>query len=526
VVSATVEGTTIGADGVPTYNGSDSGNGSTLGHIYKSLVNYADQPATYNTLSGSHYAVSRSNLNFQLMAKSTHIDQCEPTNPLTSVAPRLAAFIDYENDLDLLGNPRLLKGVTSKDWIDRGAFEVWRIDQPVVRTLSTDNFYPHEGSMVYILEGNTLVSGNTFTPAFLLMEKGASLYGQGKAVNVSYLAVEREIPKTGAVVSLPFAMNYAANAAQVSYDVDGELTLIPGGTAYSYNGLKRSSWDYQFLKTNSGSWEPLTLPGAANQGILFMPDSATTYRFTGRGTGMQDYIYREVQDNLFKTVVLVQHDDHRSDYGDADFTSKEDMGWNCIGLPYLVSHYKPYETETFTGKNHYNMDIPRKLWLYYDGTYTSDGATPVDGDGGYYRVSSWDASDNWHQATGVTPSIWMGEGIFTQTAAVHSTEDLVFYRPVYPASAGVKALAPTLTRAYVGPIEEEEDMHPSLSITSQGHTIHITGQEGNERITIFDPTGRIYNTAQATSSRYSTAVPVSGVFIVRVNDVSKKLLIK
>ncbi len=301
------------------------------------------------------------------------------------------------------------------------------------------------------------------------------------------------------------------------------LTLTPGGSAYTYNGLRRSAWNYQFLKTESGCWDALSTTAAASQGVLFIPAEAGTYRFTGQGASMQDYIYREVQDETFKTVTLTQNDDYRSDYGGADFTSKEDMGWNCIGLPYLVSAYKPYDTESFTGNARYNMDIPHKLWLYYDGAAAPDGST-VNGDGGYYSVSSWDTTDNWHLPTGSIPSVWVGEGIFTQTAAVSSTEDLTFYRPVYTDPASGAKAAPALTRAYVGTIEQE--VATTFTITVRGHIIYVTGLEGDEQITIYDRVGRIYNTAQATSSRYSTAVPTNGVYIVRVNDVSKKVLIK
>jgi len=524
-VSVTVEGTTIGADGLAVYNGSDSGNGSTTGHIYNSLVNYADQPATYNTLSGSHYSVSLQNLNYQLMAKSTHIDQCEPVNPLLTVAPHLAGFINYDSDLDLLGNPRLLKGVTSENKLDRGAFETWRIDQPVVTSLTTNNFYPHDGSVVYILEGNTFVSGNTLIPAFLLVEKGASLYGQGKAVNVSYLAVERDIPAGGTVVSLPYDMDYAANAALVTYADDGELTLTDDDTpVYTYNGLKRSAWNYQFLNAESGCWEPLSASASANQGVLFASVGGGTYRFTGRGESMQDYVYREIQDATFKTVTLIQNDDHRSDYGDVDFTSKEDMGWNCIGLPYLVSSYKPYETETFTGNSRYNMDIPHKLWLYYDGQYQADGSTAVDGDGGYYSVSSWDTTD-WHLPAGETASIWVSEGIFTQTAAVSDSETLTFYRPVYAASSPGKAISRAGKRYYYGDGIEEETV-TSFVINARGRMVYVSGLEGGEKITIYDSTGRIYNMATATDTRYSTALPTTGLYIVKVNDTRHKIIIR
>lgn len=110
------------------------------------------------------------------------------------------------------------------------------------------------------------------------------------------------------------------------------------------------------------------------------------------------------------------------------------MGWNCIGLPWLVSNYGTADEEELSGESHRNMDVPHTLWLWYDGVTYPDGTTAANGDGGFYSVSSWDVSD-WHLPATATASIWVGEGIFTQTAAVADKEELTFYRPVYAATA-------------------------------------------------------------------------------------------
>ena len=185
------------------------------------------------------------------------------------------------------------------------------------------------------------------------------------------------------------------------------------------------------------------------------------------------------------------------------------MGWNCFGLPYLVHTYKPYEKETFhdDAYEHYNMDIPHKLWLYYDGKFHSDGTTAANEHGGYYSVSSWDTSD-WHLPSGETPSIWLGEGIFTQTAAVSDTEELRFYRPLPPSgiSGGAKQMTIATTSYYYGD-STKEDTTPKFDIYTRGNMVYVTGLQGNENITIHDSTGRIYNMAKATDTKYSFPQP-------------------
>ncbi len=563
-VNLTVEGTTVGADESSVYNGAGAQD-----HIYNSLVNYAGQPATENTLSGYNYKVSDKNLNYQLTEQSQHIDQCAATNPIASVSS-LAQFINYATDRDLLGNPRLLNGVSSADKIDRGAFETWRVDQDV-KTTSKDtegantNYYPHQGSVVYIMKGNSLVlepyasttdengvvtltSGTTLRPAYLLVQDGASLYGNGNTVSVGYVGLERTVSNKGAMVSMPYAMNYlgtdvATNGVGIpSYTSTGVLSLsnLTAAEAYKYNGVGRSAWNSAFYNTQSAYWTSISDKVTdANIGVLYKPATDNTYRFTAQGdvTDMSKYVYTETAGEIVKTVTLTQYDDRESTNGAADFTEKEDMGWNCIGLPWLVSDYDPSVKETLSGDSHYNMDIPHTLWLWYDGKTYPDGTTTANGDGGYYSVSSWDATD-WHLATDESVRIWAGEGIFTQTAAVSDTENLMFYRPVYSKTisanayandgdeaAEMKKSAARNARYYITD-QGIDDAKTQLNLRVRGRVIYVNGLQGGESITIYDTMGRIYNMARATGEQYSTAVPTSGVYIIRVDNITKKVAVK
>ncbi len=560
-VNLTVEGKTIGADNSTTYNGTDN---LKKDHIFNSLVNYGGQAATENTLSGYNYKVADSNLNYQLTEKSQHIDQCSTDNPIESVTS-LAQFINYDTDRDLLGNLRLLRGVSSDDKIDRGAFETWRVDQDVVCTSkdaddNLTNYYPHTGSVVYIMQGNSLVmeqyetqttdgvttqtSGTALRPAYLLLQEGASLYGNGNAVNVGYVGVERQVSNNGSMVGLPYSMYYKGTEAATNgvgtpaYSSNGVLTLSAANAeAYSYNGVSRAAWDSEFYDTQSAYWTPLYGTATdANKGVLYKPAVDRTYRFTSQGSAdnMDTYVYTETAGGISKTVTLQQYDDRTSTDGGADFTEKEDMGWNCIGLPWLVSQYDPSATEALSGDNRRNMDIPHTLWLWYDGKTYPDGTTAADGDGGFYSVSSWDTSD-WHLATDDAARIWTGEGIFTQTSAVADTEDLLFYRPVYSTTSPSKGATfdseedePTVRRnaRYYVASHDTDDAPGALNIRVRDHVVYVSGLQGGESIIVYDTVGRVYNMAKASGEQYSTAVPVSGVYVIKVDNVSQKVVVR
>lgn len=498
-VNLTVEGRTNDAAGRCEYTTEDNKNGS---HIWYSIYNYMGQEADENTLSSYNYRLSNPNLNYQLTELSWNIDRCPVVNPMDPAVSgestaNLKQFINYSTDIDLLGNPRVLRTSLPTDVnvaLDRGAFETWRIGKlSAANTVysNTDeddyygNFYPHEGSVVYLMANSNLISAaHELIPGYLLVKHGASLYGHGQSIKVAYVGVERPIDPKGTVVAVPYEMDYnytsdtSHGPALYEYDANGILTLAPdlAAASYIYNGVKRAAARYQFRDVNSGCWSKVSRnadPVEACQGIMFTASDVedmtlVPFRFTGRGADMQDYIYEENliknMTNSSKSVILTPYNNEPLN-GFGHLTAEEDMGWNCFGIPYLVSEFKPYVSPSADGvnvgasANEYQMHLPKELWLYYDGVQsltefgTTNDWTTVDAKNyaGFYAAPSWEsAAAKWHLTS--TPALWVGEGIFAQTAS-YTDESLRFYLPIY-APAGSAAPARRQARYYVGAIEE------------------------------------------------------------------------
>lgn len=506
-VNVTVEGKTVGANNTMPVDGENE----SATQIFKSITNSinggsgknaAGAAAPYGQItnkgiSGYFYNIADPNLNYQLTETSSYIDACTLDQVTTEgeykghpnfLPNNLKKFINYDTDRDLLGNPRYLANLTIGNKIDRGAFETWRVDNNFVcgkwtqggNTYGTNQdreigaqFYPHDGSVVYVMAGKSLVidplhEGEQIkptpeNPGFLLVKEGGNFYGNGRPVTAAYVAIERTVPATGAIVSVPYGMKYKTSTGDISVvgagSGDLQLTAHTAQQLRRYNGNSRSDWKYIFQDKNHESpcWDPIAANAVtpASEGVFFLPEDGTsgtlTYRFTGKGTSLTDYIYTETTADS-KTIVLTKNDDAESTAGGADYTDDLDMSWNCFGLPYLVSNYKPYEKATEYGKaEEYMMNIPHTLWLYYNGTVGPDNQ-PVDGDGGYYSVKAWKNADaDWHVSGSdaeAQKAIWVGEGIFTQTATLDDTESLVFYRPVAPATFAAKSFK-SMARYYV-----------------------------------------------------------------------------
>ncbi len=614
--------------------------------IIYSIVNYDRQDPLYAsdttltmqtkyTMSGHNYRRSDRNMYFQLAEGSKHINEIpirfttdKPMGCEDILPQNLRWFVNYQRDRDMMGNPRVLTllptdtiakahGATAyasgMHLLDRGCFEAWFVNDEVVRTSTgapvpahhspvTKHFAPHTGSVVYVNDNRNLVCGTELQPGFLLLKTGASLYGNGQNVKVSYLSVEREIDPKGSVVSLPFPMDYGegimeegeyiTGIARVHYhNAQGEYTdqAEKGGIlhlqydedteVYEYDPEDRMNPDYTFSAID-GAWLPLTdTKRDKNRGVLLVPPadvisknsniykdadgdgvidddspSRLIYAFTARGEEFDDMMYEEERDEKFKTVVLEQSDDtestnHQLGGADtdpipgADFTSKEDMGWNCIGMPYLVSDYRTFneasadnvvpanayakKAESF--KQHYNMHIPHTLWLYYNGTTTSDGETLVNGDGGFYSVPSWmDAKDDtdlsWHLPENDTPRLWVGEGIFVQTASVTGSESLRFYRPIYGLTASTGRRQAN-TRFFVD--KDIDEQVAQLDVTVRHRTVYVRGLQGGEQIAIYDLPGRCYQMATVGEGRseWTYVLPHSGIYVITVDGLSRKVVV-
>ncbi len=618
---------------VSPYNGHGTGTpGLTTekeNRIVYSIVNYdgqdlaADNPVTLQTkltMSGHNYRRSDRNMYFQLAEGSPHINEIaiDLVGNKTGndfLPENLRWFVNYRRDRDMMGNPRVLTllptskipGYTEgKHLLDRGCFETWFINDELVTTSTgasdqphhspaPKHFAPHTGSVVYINNDCNLVCGTALQPGFLLLKSGASLYGNGQNVKVSYIAVEREIHPNGSVVSMPFPMDYSAEPdedgmyvtgiARAYYqDAAGNVTdkMENSGVlhldyaegehtgVYDYMPEERMAPDYTFAVDDSEAWRDLTTTTArgntqkaANQGVLIVPDmdavkaaknskgenlytideatgtvSASSpvkliYSFTARGEFFDSYVYEETEDETSKTVTLGQHDETESADNKAGFTSKEDMGWNCIGMPYLVSDYQTIGhayVPSDMPASYYNMHVPHTLWLYYNGKTPADtdDESFVDGDGGFYSVPSWEntTENSWHLPTNDTPRLWFGEGIFVQTAALSKSEDLTFYRPKYVTSSSSPVRGRSTTRYYVD--EDIDETVVSLDIVVRGRTIYVRGLQGGEQLAIHDIPGRCYQMATAREGRpeWSYALSHPGIYIVTVNGVGRKVVVK
>ena len=343
-----------------------------------------------------------------------------------------AKYVNFNTDRDLLGNPRMINGA-----VDNGCFETWLIkdgtaeSRTKVTTSLENHFYPHPGSVVYIGRYADLLLGmksdgvtpmfdadNSFLPGYLLVKESGSLYGQGNLVTATYVAVEKTVSSQYSLISVPFKCHPLSTFA-VSY-ADGAVTQTrqTGLSGSTYDGEERSRWDYHYMADNSTCWKPQSDFIPENQGWLLSlkadPESATTFRFTGWGDSRTSYIY--IEDGSDKTVTLTQYNALPND-GSAHFTKAENMGWNLVGLPWLVSDYATKD----------QMNVPHIIY----GELSNDDLDPNEGKpsysgGRFYTCQSW--------ADGSTLS--PGEGFFTQTAILGESETLTFKLPVYPTASG------------------------------------------------------------------------------------------
>ena len=373
------------------------------------------------------------------------------------------ALIDYNSDRDLLGNPRLPQ---YKALIDRGCYETWNVPEGqaaqatyhydgtgTAGSLSGGRRHPQEGSVVYLHAGASLVMSRddfnpesagaagrneVLRPGYLLLREGASLYSEGTAVSLPHVGVERTISNAnaGALVALPYEFDYS-QARLVSYhEAGGQLQqAVPGaGTeVFYYDGAQRAEGGYEAQTQDSPCWKPWTAgEREACMGVWYKPATAGTYRFTAADVTAlgTDPIYREGYygdtSEKQKAVSLTQADNRNTNGSKPDYTTPENMGWNLVGCPYLVSNYVSWANDEATDfdPEAYPMSLPRFV-------YTTDA------DGQFTSWPSWKAPTE--------GSFAPAHAFFTQTATLQATEVLTFTLPHYTGTPDAAVPRPCLS---------------------------------------------------------------------------------
>lgn len=361
-----------------------------------------------------------------------------------------AMVIQYATDRDLLGNPRLPQ---YNPLIDRGCYETWNVPEGKAAKatyaytgessrghLAGGRRHPQEGSVVYVQKNASLVmSSDDFNPAsttaagrnevlrpgYLLLCEGASLFSEGTAVSLGHVGVERTVnADAGALVALPYAFDFS-QARYITYDASGQVqeTVPESATeVLYYDGEARATYNYiAQTEPNSPCWKPCaTGKRAACMGVWYHPTVSGTYRFTAADVSTTDGsqpVYREGYydgaSEAAKMVTLTQYDnrDNRDVVGEKPYyTVEENMGWNLVGSPYLVSNYVSWADGETTDSNPeaYPMSLPRFV-------YTTNAAG---------QFTSW---PSWKHST--EGSFSPAHAFFTQTATLQATEPLTFTLP-------------------------------------------------------------------------------------------------
>ena len=119
-------------------------------------------------------------LSFQLKEMGKAIDAGDAA---PAIPQKYAGYVDFDNDRDILGNARIFGAA-----VDYGCFETWNIKGGYKASQA-----PTAGSVVYVHDGNLVLENlsTTFAPGYLLLKEGTSLYGNGNAVSLAYVAAER-----------------------------------------------------------------------------------------------------------------------------------------------------------------------------------------------------------------------------------------------------------------------------------------------------------------------------------------------
>ena len=480
----------------------DNTNNRAFTHCNSKTGMFAPYLTGHNAYTLPAYLASTPALQFQLHEQSEYINAADSARSvLTAANARFGQYIgnsiNYALDRDLLGNPRVIG-----DKIDIGCFETWRADKNTMLELTAmtngraahtgvsadieshsfttsygGNRYPHQGSVVYLMDSSAMsmqyATANDFDeitlrPGYMLLKPGASFYGNGHKVQMNYVAAEKRfVNQRYSMTAFPFDYS-VANITSTTYTPSKDTlvqTLQPlSFRSYQYSGAARSAKDYAFQPDNSSLWLPVdTANRTATEGYLmdFGAAQDTVLRFTAFAQVLGKYVYTEEDED--KTVYLTQYDHRKAGSGEnLNFTRQEDMGWNMKGLPWLVSDYR---TDTVLEEGNYlrQMYIPHVF-------YRMDGAGeyPINGDQ-VITARSWDR--------GTTVS--MGTAFLTQTATRNDKEAVVFHLPYY--GRNERVARPLLVFSPPPAVNHT----PAYSPMSKGQSATNRGMGGSAFVTLF-----------------------------------------
>ena len=392
-------------------------NGGTQGNMFAPYL------AASNAYTQPDYLTEWQPYHYQLHEQSTLINSGEETTAVNKwLSAPLQTYVNFGHDRDVLGNPRRIGTA-----FDHGRFETWKIAESTIEaTNETDadydsnyggHLYPHAGSVVYVGNNGNLcfhagcfTDSNPVSPAYLLVQQGGSVYGQGNTLRLPYVAVEKSLTGRYGLVAVPYAYR-PAHTVTITDNDGAPRQALAALSHYTYDGEARSAYDYVPKTADSDCWQPAGTSLDANKGWLIDRGTASTtetLRFTDWADVSGASIYTEGEDadgNTDKTVTLTQYNSHVLGTNNQPlFTRQENMGWNLVGIPFLVNNY----TTDSDGQD-YQMNIPHV-------TYSINEVT-----GNFSTTQSWTEG----------ASLNVGNAFFTQTAAIADSETLIFHLPVY-----------------------------------------------------------------------------------------------
>lgn len=318
---------------------------------------------------------------FQLMETSADIDAA------TASIDDCIALVRHNRDI--AGNLRK----RTSDAVDNGCFETWNINTDNREVTAAD--YPHGKSVVYIRTGRELLVGKNgtqplyanakpFSPGFILLEHHAGLRGNGNYINLTNVAMERNVPSGGFDMAIvPFAV--------------GSVSGNDNVTASVYQGDKRAAFSYKYT-ADDNAWLATGWTLYANRGFLMenTGTEAATVRFSNASayTENPNGKYISLVKYNFNEPWTTDSDGNTLPDGSQKFTHKENMSWNLTGSPFLCA------------MNYADMDYGRII-------YGLEGNA-------YRTVNTMETT------AGHIPA---GDAFFTQTATLKISEDIAVRQP-------------------------------------------------------------------------------------------------